>query len=112
LGFLLNFSIVANYRHRSLTRERVTLRFSPIHFRILTYCLIAPYVTLEALIDQIWGDVPDGGPENAANAADVHLWRLRNGGRCVYCVRSLGFAIEPDGRGGADKKIYRVIDLW
>ena len=103
----MNFSIVANYRHRSLTREGVTLRFSPIHFRILTYCLIAPYVTIEALIEHVWGDVLDGGPEDASNAVSVHFWKLRN-----YCIRPLGFAIDPDARGGPDKKIYRVTDLW
>lgn len=83
-------------------RDGSMVRFSPTEAKI-ALCLLAAQgrqVCEDELIEFVWGDDPDGGPEDAGRMVRVFIYKVR------HILRALNIGIESGwGRG------FRAVDL-
>jgi hypothetical protein len=73
--------------------------------RILVERLAKAYpgsVTMERMIQALYADDPDGGPERADNAISVYNWRIRK------VIEPLGWTIPRQNHGGANYRLVRL----
>lgn len=61
--------------------------------------------TKESLIQTMYGDRSDGGPETADNIVSIQVLRLRT------FLEQYGWTITSEGRGRGNKVFYRLIPL-
>ena len=59
-------------------------------------------VSMERLIDVLYGDDPQGGPLSADNAISVYNWRIRK------VIEPLGWTIPRQNHGGAHYRLSRL----
>lgn len=72
--------ILTNFRQRTFTRGGTTVSALPLEFRILTALLSARGpLTWSELVEGIYGDRRDGGPDYAHGSINVMISRMRYG---------------------------------
>ena len=72
---------------------------TPITCRILEVLIRRQSVSGEQLIDILYADDPDGGPENAPKCLSVHIHRLR------WCLRLQGITIKSFDFGNQQARL-------
>lgn len=87
------------YRHGEYGAELAQLHLPKLKRRILTRLIRAQggIVPTEAVIDAMYGDFEDGGPESARTCLENHVSRLRGKlapwGWTIKCDRFLGYRL-------------------
>ena len=74
-------AIRVDFGSRRISRDRIVVTLKPTGFRLAAVLLFAApaFIHRDALIDYLWGDQSDGGPEWARNCIDAHLVAVRRG---------------------------------
>jgi DNA-binding response OmpR family regulator len=62
-------------------------------------------VSKDALIDHLYSDDPDGGPDTADGLLSVVIFRLKQS------IEPFGWTITSIGRGSGNKASYRLIPM-
>ena len=98
--------ITANFRTRVLSRGNVRVACGPATFRLLTGLLArrasgGGILTKKELIDHVYGDEEEGGPDAANMAVNTLIFHARQGQhRHRAVLRSLGLSIIAHGHRG------------
>lgn len=73
-------TILANFQRRAFTRDGITVAATPLEFRILAPLLAAHGpLTWFDLVDSLYGDRYDGGPEYADDVVRTLIYHMRYG---------------------------------
>lgn len=75
---------------------------TPMQRRILEVLAARPLVSHTGMIDALYGDDPDGGPEDPVRVISVHILNLRRQveryGVTIETKRAVGWRIAPEHR--------------
>lgn len=92
-------AVFLNCRNSTVHRGGLAATMTPQEFKLVSMALPRPgqIVTKGEIYDAVWGDDPDGGPENLQKSIDVLMFRVR--GKLtplgILLLNRCGRGVEP-----------------
>lgn len=87
---------------KEITNGEITMRLGPSRYRIVESVMKQPGMNLRELVDAVYRDAEDGGPDNAEVTVRTQVWHLNKR------IKKLGLQISSTRGPGA---VYRPVYL-